>query len=716
MTGLQHPLVLALAYLVAALTAYSAIALVGRVRNSSPVLRRRWMAGGALALATGVWTLHFLGTIAWHGQAAVRYDMAGVVLAGLIALGGSAAALDALARPPVTAARLAWRALAMGAGLCAFFYAGTASLRPYLGLGAHLAWLLGALVMAIAAAGLALARIQILRATQARRRRWRKPALAAGMGAAMLAAHLAVLAAFPPVAAAITAGATMQAVDAHGLVWPLTLGTGTLLGLTLALALMDARMQSTTALLLRSLRLANAELIRVVNQDGLTHLPNRHHLVDHLERACAAQRGREADAIQLAVVFIGLDDFKPINDGLGHAVGDEVLKRVGEALRQAAEGDGLAARVGSDEFALVLPSCPGREGALHAAERVLARLRQPLAALGRPVNLTASAGVALFAQDADDHHQLLARANTAMQQAKQDGKNRARAFEPRMLVGAEALLHLQNDLRHSLAEDRMRLYLQPKVDARTHRVTGAEALLRWEHPVQGLLSPAVFLEAAERSGLIEDIGAWTISEACRIAAELQAKGHALPISVNLSARQFAEPDLVALVSTALEQYRVDPSMLWLEITEGTAMADMERSRGVLESLQEMGVGVAIDDFGTGYSSLGYLRTLKVQEIKLDRSFIADINSDADNRALVEGVVRLGHAVGMRVVVEGVETEVQRRMLKTIGADTLQGFLFGKPMPAEELFAQYLAPLESPAAAAAPAPAELLAETLPAALR
>lgn len=685
MSGL-HPGLALLAGLVAVLCSYCTMTLVSRVRKAAGQVRARWLAGGSLVMGTGLWSQYLLGLMAWPWPVPAPYGVPALGLTWLVAVTLCATTLLHFGQARVALWRRAVLGATLSAGLGGFYLMSALTLRLQPPLAVDPSGLAVAAAAALVTATVGLSTARLYQGTRILRPAARKPLLALCLGGLGVATEFAV---FASLHAAPGSMALSDGVDPGALIWPVSLGTGGLLALTLFLARVDARMQRAIGGLVRSLRAANSELERLASHDALTGLPNRSRLLDFLARSVAAAGRRRTT---LALVFIGLDEFKRINDSLGHTVGDEVLKGVAERLLAAAPaGEHLLARVGSDEFVLVMGEAKQRDEALAQAGRLLAQLREPVLARGHSLTLTASAGVALCPDDAQDHQQLLSCADTAMQAAKQAGRNRVQSFLPEMQRAADTMMRLHAELRESLIEGGLRLYLQPKVDARSRCVTGAEALLRWEHPARGTLAPGLFLEAAERYGLIQDIGAWTLSEACRIAAQLQARGHAIPISVNLSARQFCEPELVALVTTSLETHGVHPSMLWLEITEGTAMEDTDRSRGVLEALRTLGVGVAIDDFGTGYSSLGYLRTLKVQEIKLDRSFIMELDEHPHHRALVEAIVRLGHAVGMRVVAEGVETEAQQRFLKTVGADELQGYLFGRPMPADELFARYLAP-------------------------
>jgi len=422
---------------------------------------------------------------------------------------------------------------------------------------------------------------------------------------------------------------------------------------------------------------------RLAYYDALTHLPNRTLFQDRLHTAL---QSAERQKSWVVLMFLDLDRFKPINDSLGHAAGDRMLKEMATRLLGCVADDDTVARMGGDEFTLLLQPRASREMALnraiHVAEQILASLVRPFVLEGREFFVTASIGIALSPQDGNELSQLMKNADTAMYHAKGMGKNGYSFFDVSMNTNARKQLQLLQDLRNALEHEQFRLYYQPKFDAVSGRPVGAEALLRWEHPQQGLLLPDKFIELAEKTGLIIPIGDWVLNEACRQMQVWFAQGyHDWRIAVNLSALQFCHAGLVKSVAKALERHQLPANSLTLEITETTAMSDADASMTVLQGLWYMGVDLSIVDFGTGYSGLMYLKRLPANELKIDRGFVRDLEHDGDDAAIVSAIVALGQALGLRIVAEGVETDAQQSFLTRLGCNSLQGYLLGHPLPA-----------------------------------
>ena len=422
-----------------------------------------------------------------------------------------------------------------------------------------------------------------------------------------------------------------------------------------------------------------AQLQHLAHHDELTALPNRALLRDRLVHAIAAAR-RNGSRIWIA--FVSLDRFKVINDSFGHNGGDNFLKIVAARLQSAIRGGDTAARWGSDEFAILMPEYTEGQLATGALERIMAGVNAVIPYEGQEVVLTCSIGVACYPDDGHDVDTLLERADIASFHAKNDGGNRFRFHTADMNQKALARLRTEADLRLALKRDEFVLHYQPQVELATGRIIGMEALVRWQHPERGMVSPLEFIPLAEETGLIVPIGDWVLRTACLQNRQWQCEGlRSIRVAVNLSARQFVLENLAESVATMLEEIGMAPTDLELELTESLVMSDVERGIGVLGALKQLGVRIAVDDFGTGYSSLAYLRRLPIDVLKIDRSFVSDIGSP-DGDAIVASVIALAHALKLEVVAEGVETLEQLDYLRLNRCDEMQGYYFSKPLAAE----------------------------------
>jgi diguanylate cyclase (GGDEF)-like protein/PAS domain S-box-containing protein len=425
-----------------------------------------------------------------------------------------------------------------------------------------------------------------------------------------------------------------------------------------------------------------ARIEHLAYHDALTGLPNRAMLADRLAQALAQAQRRELES---AVLFIDLDRFKLVNDSLGHAAGDALLQEVARRVRAALREDDTVARVGGDEFQVVLPQISGPTDAAHVAEKLMNVLAVPFVLEGQELHVTASLGLSLYPRDGTTGDLLLKYADMALYAAKGEGRNAYRFFSPEMNAHAHGRLRLENDLRRAIDRGELELHYQPQLDLMTGRVNAIEALVRWRHPTKGLVPPNAFIPMAEETGLVLGLGEWVLNEACRQVAHWHARGLGpLRVAVNISARQLQRPGLDGAVRRALAASGLPPPCLELEITESSMMLDPHHAQGVLQSLRELGVQLSIDDFGTGWSSLAYLKRLPLDRLKIDRSFIGGIPQDVDDAAIVETIIVMTHKLGLRVIAEGVETAAQRQQLLEQGCDEMQGFLLARPVPAAEL--------------------------------
>ena len=435
-------------------------------------------------------------------------------------------------------------------------------------------------------------------------------------------------------------------------------------------------------------KLLEEQLTLRAHYDPVTGLPNRTLFTERLARALANRRRRRGG---IAVLFLDMDGFKLINDSLGHDAGDALLAVVGGRLAACLRAGDTPARFGGDEFAVLIGGIADPSDAVRGAERILDALRPPFAVAGREVFLTAGVGIALRMPEdpAASADELVREADIALYRAKAAGKAHAAVFDPSMNTQILERVNLEADLRRAVDRGEMRLEYEPEVDLQSGRIVGMEALARWEHPGRGLLAPADFVRVAEEAGLIVPIGRWVLGEACRQARAWQGRYPGEPrllMSVNLSARELQQPDLVEHVAAVLDETGLAPACLRLEITESVLMDDAPATEAVVRALRALGVRLAIDDFGTGYSSLAYLRRFPVHTLKVDRSFVTPLDRDEQATAIVRAVTALGHALGMEVTAEGVETAAQWSRLSAIGCNYGQGYHFARPAPAEAMSA------------------------------
>lgn len=416
--------------------------------------------------------------------------------------------------------------------------------------------------------------------------------------------------------------------------------------------------------------------------DNLTGLPNLDLLRDRTSKALSTL---SRDAQQVALLYMDIDGFKDVNDSLGHACGDTLIRELGSRLQGLLRSSDTLCRATGDEFVILMPDVENAESVGLLAERILNGLQRPFLLHGHLQTISLSLGAAVAPHDGQDCETLLRNAETAMYQAKQDGRQTWRFFDSTMNQQALARLQLLNDLRQAIAQHQLQLYYQPQIDLASGRLSGVEALVRWQHPVRGMISPAEFIPAAEESRLIIPLGEWVLRQACAQAASWQRQGLALPqVAVNISAIQLQHGHLEESVLQALADSHLPASLLELEITESSLVDKTEQVIDSLKRLKAMGVNLSIDDFGTGYSSLAYLQTLAVDKLKIDQSFVRDLTLNQDNRAIVSAIVQMAHTLGLACIAEGVESQDIAAALHRLGCQQAQGYLYARPLPADEL--------------------------------
>ncbi|MBZ0069480.1 MAG: EAL domain-containing protein, partial [Thiobacillus sp.] len=425
-----------------------------------------------------------------------------------------------------------------------------------------------------------------------------------------------------------------------------------------------------------------ARIDYLAHHDPLTGLINRYNLENRLDQALLSAH---RDELRVAVMFIDMDRFKTINDTLGHHVGDQLLIEVARRLRDSVRDSDIVARLGGDEFIVVLTRITDEMDAALLADKILRSLGQPYRFDGREMHTTPSIGIAVYPGDGENGPALMKNADTAMYHAKELGRNNIQYFTETINAAASERLGLENDLHQALRSGQLHLHYQPQVSAQDGKIFGVEALARWRHPLLGDIPPLKFIPIAEVSGLIEALGSWVLEEACRQLSAWRAEGIGdLRMAVNLSAQQLRSPGLVQSVDATLKRHGLAGCDLELEITESVAMENPERAIDQLQSLRAIGIQLSIDDFGTGYSSLAYLKRLPIQVLKLDRTFVRDIETDPSDAEISAATLALAHNLGLKVIAEGVETRAQRDYLLHHQCDFMQGFLFSKPLPADEV--------------------------------
>lgn len=432
----------------------------------------------------------------------------------------------------------------------------------------------------------------------------------------------------------------------------------------------------------------NDHLNYLANYDSLTGLPNRYFFQNRLERAIGRA---ERSGDQLALLFLDLDLFKKVNDSLGHQVGDLLLQKVAKRLSGIFRSVDTVARFGGDEFVIILEQISSTENVARTAQKVLSALEQPFVIDEQFFYISASIGISLYSLNTDDVESLQKRADVAMHSAKDKGRNNYQFYSSEMDDRAHELLLLENDLRRALENDQLLLHYQPQLDLSSKQIIGLEALVRWRHPDKGMISPADFIPLAEDTGLIIPIGEWILRKACAQSRALQEAGvPPLRMCVNISMRQFKAPGFPELVALILRETGIDSKLLELEITESIAMENVSETISRLTILKDMGVRLAIDDFGTGYSSLSYLKCLPITTIKIDKAFVDDILTDEYDSALVKAIQAVAQSLSLEVVVEGVETKEQMQVLCKLECKLMQGFLFSRPLPADDVLTLCLA--------------------------
>jgi diguanylate cyclase len=678
LTGTYNTWLVLSSLLIAMLASYTALDMAGRVAASQGRAARGWLIGGSVAMGIGIWSMHFLGMLAFSLPISMGYDPTITFLSLLIAIAASAFALWMVCQKELSTLRLCIGAVLMGTGVAAMHYMGMAAMRMTPGIQYVPSLFALSVVIAILASGTALWIAFRLRVLTTRTRLFRAGA-AVVMGLAIAGMHYTGMAAakFAPNSACAMAHEGFAPSHLAPLILMFSVAV---LSIALIISVLDFRLESRTAMLSSSLAYANQELQFLALHDSLTKLPNRALLEDRLEQEI---QNAKREMKRFSVLFLDLDGFKQVNDAFGHHAGDLLLIQVSDRIRSTIRARDTLARIGGDEFVVLANASEPADAASFAA-KLVEEISKPFLIARHEVRVSVSIGIAVFDHEERGDQDLLKSADAAMYHAKALGRNTYCFFDTSMNDDAQKELQLVSDLRSAHERSEWVLHYQPTIDAQSGAIRGAEALMRWNHPTRGMVPPNHFIPVAERTGLIVPIGEWVLNEACRQMSEWHAAGFSdWTIAVNLSAVQFNHTGLIQMVRDTLNRHALEPRYLTLEITESTAMRDVHASLAILRQLHEMGVQISIDDFGTGYSSLLYLKRLPANELKIDRGFVCDLAHDTEDAAIIAAIVALGHTLNLRIVAEGVETSEQRGFLTRLGCNSLQGYLFGKPMAADQ---------------------------------
>lgn len=670
------PVLIAISYLVAFIASFVALDSAGKIPLSSRKAALFWRIAAGVTLGIGIWSMHFIGMLSMQMPMMMSYDL-WLTLASLgAAVVASTTSLNiAVAGKKRSSFRLILATAILSAGMVSMHYIGMAALM----LDGSIIWdrriVAVSVVIAVVASGTAL--WLAFRLRDKHKGVFIDRLLAAlVMAAAICAMHYTGMSAahYPEMSHTLPGG-----IGELGLSIWVSVTTLCLLGVMLIISLVDSHRR--TGRLTDNLRQLNRQLELQARFDALTGLANRHQMdlrmQDCLRSALLSNR-------QFAVIFLNVDHFKRVNDTWGHSVGDELLITVAQRITARLTREMTLARLGGDAFILLVPECDDEK--LNALlTSLLGDVRRPLSVCGHTLSTTISAGVSLYPQDGETLHELKLKADAALHHVKDDGRNGWAIYQSEMSTAIPAKPGFLQELSQALERDQFELWYQPTWHAGEKTIHGFEALLRWRHPEQGVVLPGLFIPSLEQTGLIIPVGNWAIEAACRQLHFWTEQGFSQwTLSLNLSPVQFEQPDIFPIISSMLEKYNLSPSRLILEVTESTALKNLDRSIELLNTFNHAGITVSIDDFGTGYSNLLMLSVLPAKELKIDRSFVTSMLENEKSYKLVETIISIARTMEMNVVAEGIETEEQEAVLTRLGCDYLQGYLFSRPLPAEQV--------------------------------
>ena len=686
----HNPFLVLLAYVVACVGSFAMLDMAERVDHAQKAESRRlWSLTGTACLAGGIWAMHFIGMLAFQAPVEIHYALPITLASLLIALLASWLVMLTLSQAQQTLWRYVRASVCIGLGIAAMHYVGMGAMRSEAAAYFEPTLFTLSVLIAMLAGLAALLIARQLRGGMGLPHQLKKYTASLVLGAGLFSMHFTGMAAFNMVLPAGSA-LTPPGENDH-LQLGLTVAVMTLLiiGSSISAALADKKLQhkehdlQRVNALLSQLDQARMSLQQVAHYDALTNLVNRRGF-NQLFAEKLSEKTKEGG--MLAVVFLDIDHFKRINDSLGHDAGDELLKVLASHIKSSVRShEDVVARFGGDEFCILI-GLHDREEARQMAQRIMMKMKEPIELAGRRMVMTTSIGISLFPEDGSTCEELLKNADLALYQSKGNGRNGLNFFSANLKTRATLELQLEEELRHALRENTgLMLYYQPIFDLKTGLVSKLEALVRWQHPVHGLLSPERFITIAEANGLIAELDNWVLRKACEDLSELSRQGcEALRIAVNCSPLNLAREELADEIEQALRVAGVAPQRLELEVTENALMGNIANTLVLLRQIRALGVSLSIDDFGTGYSSLAYLKRLPLNTLKIDRSFIQEIPESTQDMEIVQAIIIMAHTLHLQVVTEGVETLEQYEFLERYGCDFVQGYLLSRPVPLAEL--------------------------------
>lgn len=686
----HDPFLVLLAYLVACVGCFATLDMAERVahaENSASKTRWRWVGSGCLA--GGIWAMHFVAMLAFQTPIDLHYQLPVTVFSLTIALLAAWLAMHTLSLPELSFRQCLTSSIGIGLGIATMHYVGMTAMHSNAEVYYHPGLFALSIAIAIGAALAALLLAWYLRNGTGMLHQLFKYSASLLLGAGILSMHLTAMAAFNMVLPGDSLPAQTGEHSHLQLALTVTVIALLIIGSSISAALADKKLQhkdndlQRVNSLLSQLDQARMSLQQVAHYDPLTNLINRRGF-NQIFAEKLMEKTNEGG--MLAVMFLDIDHFKRINDSLGHDAGDDLLKVLAQHIKSSIRShEDVVARFGGNEFCLLI-NLHDREEARHMAQRIMLKMKEPIELAGRRMVMTTSIGISLFPEDGKTCEELLKNADLALYQSKGSGRNGLNFFSANLKARAILELQLEEELRHALREDTgLMLYYQPIYDLKTGQVSKLEALIRWQHPVHGLLVPDRFIAIAEANGLIADLDNWVLRKACEDLGELSRKGcEDLRIAVNCSPLNLAREELADEIEYALRVAGVAPNRLELEVTENALMGNIANTLVLLRQIRALGVSLSIDDFGTGYSSLAYLKRLPLNTLKIDRSFIQDIPKATQDMEIVQAIIVMAHTLHLQVVTEGVETFEQYQFLENHGCDFVQGYLLSRPVPLAEL--------------------------------